>query len=84
VLLIVATLDKVPDPPAANPNNAQASAYCMVEHGIAAVPFHAPVGVQPATGLAQTIAFERTPTFPDSNLLLRMERASDPSPPTLI
>jgi hypothetical protein len=82
-LLVVAMLDKVPDPPAAKPSNTQVSAYCMLEHGTAAVPLLAPIGVQPETRIWQITAVENPQTFPFRDLLIRIEQAGDPSPPIL-
>jgi hypothetical protein len=79
-LLMIATLDKIPDPPAANPKHAQISASCLDKHSVAArtlcvsidALFHLPVRI---------VVADAVELLPYSDQIVLVERAADSSPP---
>jgi hypothetical protein len=81
-MLLIATLDKIPDPPAAHRNNAGISASCPHEHSVAAVtprafinaPSHLPV---------RSVVADAVELLPHNHRIVLIERAADPSPPAL-
>jgi hypothetical protein len=79
-LVILAAVDTIPDPAAANPNNAQLSASCRHERAVAAVVcsaldlLAAPVAVSILPGLGADL-------FHYADRVVFIEHAADPSPP---
>jgi hypothetical protein len=79
-LLVLAAIDKVPDPPAANPNSTQFSDSCLHERSLAPVSPFAFMGI-PSHFPLVFVAAEAVEFFPYNDLSNSIERAADPSPP---
>ena len=77
--LILATLDRVPDPPAANPNGSQMSVSAI--HGIAPVAVSARAGAPPQSALKRIAANEVFESLVYGDLTVRVQHATDSSPP---
>jgi hypothetical protein len=79
-LLMIATLDKIPDPPAAKPNHTELSASCLHEQSVAAdtvcvfidALFHLPVRI---------VVADAVELLPYNDRIVLVERAADSSPP---
>jgi hypothetical protein len=81
-LLVIATLDKVPDPPAANPGKAQIHTCCP--HEVAVATFTPVQSFR--TIFRQPLRHEANGIFqplPVRGWIVLIEQASDPSPPSL-
>ena len=79
-LVLMATIDRVPDPPAANPNGTQFSVSSMVEHGGVTLARVTPASTAPAPAM-EVAGIETVDLLPQSYLTVRMGQAADPSPP---
>src|SRR6185437_230182 len=79
-LIVMATVDRIPDPPAANRDNPQFGISCVHEAGMAAV---VPGRIQ-LTVIHQPLGYADLDTnepFPGDRSPVCLERATDPSPP---
>ncbi|MGI8745748.1 MAG: hypothetical protein ACR2NN_24870 [Bryobacteraceae bacterium] len=82
-LLVIATLDNLPDPPAANPATAQFKASCLHEYSVATAAqcceslgasFRFPI---------RFVAADRFEPHRRSDRMVLTVQAADPSPPAL-
>jgi hypothetical protein len=80
--LISATLDRIPDPLAANPNYSQCSASFVSDRCVATIGAVAFVGA-PLHFTARIAGRDAAELFPYNGLTVRLEQAADPSPPAL-
>jgi hypothetical protein len=81
-LLVSAALDRIPDPPAANPNSSQVNAASVDDRSDATIAAVAFVGA-PLPLTARIAVRNAVTRFPSNGLTVRIEQAADPSPPAI-
>jgi hypothetical protein len=87
ILILAASLDKLPDPPALQPGRGDARAFCLDHHGEGSVDKDCACPRCCALillSLVQGFGFEQVfETDPPGHYVILMRQASDSSPPSL-